>query len=373
MKKHFINLFGFISIIGLLLTSCAKKSEPTTDIQVTINGTAIDQVALSLNSFMSYEFTVQSSEQVGRMELLKSVNGVNSTISVLSYSTGQLEKVTGSILVASEMKLTLNVFSLNNMITASKTIQAKIFVTTNPVTSITLTSAKTGGVIADILTGITARGVCWSTKPNATVDLATKTSDGTGTGAFTSDLTNLAMGTTYYVRSYINGTQGVVYGNEQIFTTLSPPVPTIPNGGFEAPVISGYVMNPQPNVWTFTGGGAGMQANGSAFGAKTAPEGNQTALFQQAASISQTFDFTAGNYALSLKAAQRGTQAQTFEFYFDAILIGKLQPAAADFELFISDTFTATAGPHKITLTATNLKGGDNSGFIDDVKLLYRP
>lgn len=373
MKKHIIILFGFIAIIGLLLTSCAKKTESSTDIQVTINGNAVDQVALSLNSFMVYEFTVQSSEQVGRMELMKNVNGVNSNISVLGYSKGQLEKVAGSILVTSEMKLTLNVYSLNNMITASRTISAKIFVTTNPVTDITLTSARTGGVIADILTGITARGVCWSTKPNATVDLATKTNDGTGTGAFTSDLKNLAMGTTYYVRSYINGSQGVIYGNEQIFTTLSPPVPSIPNGGFEAPVISGFVMNPQPNVWIFTGGGAGMQANGSAFGAKAAPEGNQTALFQQAASISQTMDFPAGNYAISLKAAQRGTQAQTFEIYFDATLIGKLQPASADFELFVSDTFTASAGPHKITISGTNAKGGDNSGFIDDVKLLYRP
>jgi hypothetical protein len=71
--------------------------------------------------------------------------------------------------------------------------------------------------------------------------------------------------------------------------------------------------------------------------------------------------------------AQRGAQAQTFEVYFDAILIGKVQPATADFELFVSDTFTATAGLHKITITGTNAKGGDNSGFVDDVKLVYRP
>ena len=96
MKKHIINLFGIISMIGFLLASCEKKTESSTDVQVTINGTAIDQVALTLNSFMSYEFTVQSSERVGRMELMKNVNGVNSSISVLGYSTGQLEKVAGS-------------------------------------------------------------------------------------------------------------------------------------------------------------------------------------------------------------------------------------------------------------------------------------
>jgi hypothetical protein len=180
------------------------------------------------------------------------------------------------------------------------------------------------------------------------------------------------MGTTYYVRSYAVGPQGVLYGNELAFSTLSPPVPAVPNGGFEAPVIAGFVMNPQPNVWTFTGGGAGMQRNGSAFGASSAPEGLQTALFQNGAEISQTFDFTAGNFALGFMAAQRGAQKQSFEVYFDLTLIGKIVPASATFEAFVSDTFTATAGPHKITIRGTN-SGGDNTGFIDDVKLIYRP
>lgn len=373
MKKNIIYLFGLISVVGILLTSCKNETETVTTVDVTINGNAVDQVALSLNSLMSYEFAVQSSDKVGHIELLKSVNGVNSNISVVSSSTGNSEKVAGSVLVSSEMKLTLNVFSKDYKLTASKSIQIKIFVTTNAVTDITLTSAKSGGVIAEMLTNITARGVVWSTKPNPTNDLTTKTSDGTGTGAFVSEMKNLAMGTTYYVRSYIVGAQGVIYGNEQIFTTLSPPVPEIPNGGFEAPVISGFVMNPQPNVWTFTGGGAGMQRNGSAFGAKNAPEGFQTGLFQQAASISQTMDLPAGNYAISMKAAQRGAQAQTFEILFDAQVIGKFQPATADFELFVSDTFTATPGSHKITVAGTNAKGGDNSGFVDEVKLLYRP
>jgi hypothetical protein len=373
MKKNIVFLFGIISILGILLTACKNETESVTTIDVTINGKAVDQVALSLNSLMSYEFAVQSSDKVGRIELLKNVNGINSGLSVAGSTTGSSEKVAGSVLVTSEMKLILNVFGKDFKLAATKSIQVKIFVTTNAVTEIALTSAKSGGVIADMLTNITARGVCWSTLPNPTNDLVTKTSDGSGTGAFVSEMKNLAMGTTYFVRSYIVGAQGVIYGNEQVFTTLSPPVPEIPNGGFEAPVISGFVMNPQPNVWTFTGGGAGMQRNGSAFGAKNAPEGFQTGLFQQAASISQMMDLPAGNYAISLKGAQRGTQAQTFELYFDALLIGKFQPATADFELFVSDKFTAAAGTHKITITGSNAKGGDNSGFIDEVKLLYRP
>jgi hypothetical protein len=168
MKKHIINLFGFISIIGLIVISCEKKTEPSIDIQVTINKNAVDQVALALNSLMSYEFTVQSSEQVGRLELMKNVNGVSSNISVVGYSTGQLEKVAGSILVTSEMKLTLNVYSLSNMITATKTIQAKIFATTNAIIEITLTSAKTGvpsAPVAFVGAKLRVRQMIWLPKP----------------------------------------------------------------------------------------------------------------------------------------------------------------------------------------------------------------
>lgn len=372
MKKNIIYILGVFSVFCLFLSGCTKKTESVTTIGATINGNAVDQVALSLNSFLSYEFAVQSSEKVGRMELVKIVNGTSTNIAVVGHASSTGDKVDGSVMVTSEMQLTLSVYGNDNYVIASKTILVKIFVTTNAITEITLTSAKTGGVIADMLTNITARGVCWSTSPGPTTDLSTKTSDGTGTGSFVSTLSNLAMGTTFYVRSYIIGSTGVIYGNEQIFTTLSPPVPAVPNGGFELPVISGFVMNPQPNVWAFTGGG-GEQANGSAFGATTAPEGVQTGLFQQGASISQTFDFPAGNYAISFKVAQRGAQAQTFEVYFDALLIGKVQPATSAWELFVSSTFTATAGAHKLTITGTNTKGGDNSGFVDDVKLVYRP
>ncbi len=360
-------------MIILFLTGCKNQMESVITIQATINGEVVDQVALSLNSLMGYEFTVQSSGKVGRMELIKNVNGVNTNISVVGFANGANEKVAGSVEVTSDMQLTLVVYD-KNKISTSKTILIEIFVKTNEVTDITLTSAKTGGAVADAGGVISARGVCWSTLPNPTIETSPKSNDGVGTGEFISEMKNLSPATTYYVRSYAIGSQGVLYGNEQIFSTLIPPVPTVPNGGFEDPVIaSGFLRRPTPNVWTFVGTGAGIQKNGSAFGAKTAPEGVQTALFQNGGvAIFQTIEFTEGYFALSFMAAQRGTQAQTFEVYFDDTLIGKLQPASADFEYFVSDTFFATAGPHKITIKGTNGHGGGNAGFIDDVKLEYR-
>jgi uncharacterized protein (TIGR02145 family) len=66
---------------------------------------------------------------------------------------------------------------------------------------------------------ITERGVVWSTSTNPRIALSTKTSNGTGTGSFTSSLTNLTPKTTYYVRAYATNSAGTGYGNEISFTT----------------------------------------------------------------------------------------------------------------------------------------------------------
>jgi hypothetical protein len=75
-------------------------------------------------------------------------------------------------------------------------------VTTTAISNITSTSADSGGnVTSDGGAVVTARGVCWSTSPNPTTSDNT-TSNGTGTGIFTSNITGLMENTTYYVRAY---------------------------------------------------------------------------------------------------------------------------------------------------------------------------
>ena len=93
-------------------------------------------------------------------------------------------------------------------------------VTTSAASNITANSATCGGnVTSDGGAGITARGVCWSTSHNPTVSNS-HTSDGSGTGSFTSNLTGLTAGTTYYVRAYATNSAGTAYGNEVSFTTI---------------------------------------------------------------------------------------------------------------------------------------------------------
>ena len=49
-----------------------------------------------------------------------------------------------------------------------------------------------------------------------------KTNDGTGTGAFESNLTDLLSRTTYYVRAYAINSAGTSYGDQVSFSTDSP-------------------------------------------------------------------------------------------------------------------------------------------------------
>ena len=93
--------------------------------------------------------------------------------------------------------------------------------TTTSVTSVTLTSAVSGGnITSDGGEAITARGVCWNTTGSPTISNS-KTSDGTGTGSFTSNITVLTPGTNYFVRAYATNSIGTFYGDEKSFTTLS--------------------------------------------------------------------------------------------------------------------------------------------------------
>ncbi len=91
--------------------------------------------------------------------------------------------------------------------------------TTYTVSNITSASAATGGsVTTSGGAEVTARGVCWGVSHGPTV-VSNKTTDGTGIGDFTSNITNLMTNTTYFVRAYATNSVGTAYGNEVSFTS----------------------------------------------------------------------------------------------------------------------------------------------------------
>ena len=119
-------------------------------------------------------------------------------------------------------------------------------VTTSSVSDITGSTATCGGTVTDDGgVAVTGRGVCWATRPNPTVN-GSHTSNGTGTGAFTSIITGLEANTTYYVRAYATNGVGRAYGEEVTFTTeaASPVVNGQPCHGTETVTdIDGNVYN----------------------------------------------------------------------------------------------------------------------------------
>ena len=118
--------------------------------------------------------------------------------------------------------------------------------TTASITAITSNSAVTGGNITDDGNSpVTARGVCWSTSSNPTIS-DNHTSDGTGEGSYSSNISGLNCFTTYYVRAYATNSVGTSYGDVVSFATTSLNVGDNYQGGIIAYVFQdgdpGYVV-----------------------------------------------------------------------------------------------------------------------------------
>ena len=93
--------------------------------------------------------------------------------------------------------------------------------TTTDAINVSATSITSGGNISNDGGGtISARGVCWSTNPEPTIN-DSKTTDGNGTGTFASTVNGLTAGKLrYYVRAYATNEAGTAYGNSVRFSTL---------------------------------------------------------------------------------------------------------------------------------------------------------
>ena len=96
-------------------------------------------------------------------------------------------------------------------------------VTTTVASSIGNFTASSGGnVTSEGEASVTARGVLWGTSPGLSMPSANSTSNGSGTGSFTSSLTGLSVGTVYYYRAYALNSVGYGYGTELSFVTTGP-------------------------------------------------------------------------------------------------------------------------------------------------------
>jgi uncharacterized protein (TIGR02145 family) len=114
--------------------------------------------------------------------------------------------------------------------------------TTNNVIAQSITASSGGNITDNGGSTVTARGVVWNTTGTPTISNS-KTTDGSGTGSYVSNISALSPSTTYFVRAYATNSAGTAYGNEQTFTTvaLSPQVKDIDGNTYNTVQIGAQV------------------------------------------------------------------------------------------------------------------------------------
>jgi hypothetical protein len=147
---------------------------------------------------------------------------------------------------------------------------------------------------------------------------------------------------------------------------------SLKHAGFETPSFDSYMYSPTDSFWVFMNNQAGIQHNGSAFAAATAPEGEQTAFIQRTGAVSQRFNCWGGQISFSFKVAQRGSQVQTVNVYLDTVLLGAYTPAFSSFETDSTAPVSVAAGSHTIKFQGMN-GSADNAAFLDRVTVNFTP
>jgi hypothetical protein len=184
----------------------------------------------------------------------------------------------------------------------------------------------------------------------------------------------LTANITYYYKITAVNTNGESAGSAEV--SGMPTDASVFN--FELPGIGAgnFQYDPLGGPWTFNGAspnGSGLVANGSGFGNPNAPGANtQAAFLQEDGSASQTLrGFVPGvNYTITFSAAERNGYNQSWNVQIDNRIIGSFNPgSAATAYTDYSASFIATASAHTLKFSGTDLAGGDNTVFIDNVRV----
>lgn len=172
------------------------------------------------------------------------------------------------------------------------------------------------------------------------------------------------------------------YDNFKLLPSSAGPVSlTVPNAGFEAPVVGNgnFQYGPTGGSWTFAGGG-GISGTNSPFTGvpSAAPEGVQVAFIQAGGTISQSIAGFQANasYIITFKAIQRtnccNSTGQDIAVYIDNTLVGTFHPSNIAYVEYSTPTFTTTSGAHTVKFAGLNVNG-DQTAFLDNVRITGSP
>lgn len=221
----------FLLSVGVLLLFSCKKEIPATIPTVRV-------IAMTNITAISADFEGEIDSDGGAPITLRGIcwsTNQNPSITGNKIASGSgLGSFTGSITgLTAGAAYFVRAYAINEVGTAysSQTTFTALallpVLTTTSASTITSTSAISGGNITnDGGASITARGICWAKTSSPTINNS-KTTDGTGSGSFASAISSLEPFTTYYIRAYATNGAGTSYGNEVTIKTLEN-IPTIP-------------------------------------------------------------------------------------------------------------------------------------------------
>ena len=177
-----------------------------------------------------------------------------------------------------------------------------------------------------------------------------------------------------------NSTPGTaVYDNFKLLaSTAGSSSLTVPNAGFEAPVVGNgnFQYGPAGGSWTFANGG-GISGTNSPFTGvpSAAPEGVQVAFIQATGTVSQSIPgFQASaNYVITFSAIQRtnccNVSGQDIGVYIDNTLLAQFHPSNTGYVEYSTPVFTTSTGAHTIKFAGLNGAASGETAFMDNVRI----
>jgi hypothetical protein len=183
---------------------------PTNLIEITSSSTSVN-LSWTDNSTNETGFIIERRTSIGNYAIVGKAN-----TNILTFIDNGLTPGTNYVYRVYSYNAIGRSITYSNEIAISPDVSLNV--STTPITIINFFTASSGGNVSSIGgTNIISKGIVWSTKPNPTIDLITKTNDGTTSGVFLSDMNNLLPNTDYHVRAYATNNFGTWYGEDVIF------------------------------------------------------------------------------------------------------------------------------------------------------------
>ncbi|MEY4892169.1 MAG: hypothetical protein RIQ34_781 [Bacteroidota bacterium] len=213
----------------------------------TLTGSNLTNADVVLAALAGYSFSTTSGGTYTTTLSITQPGGVFSQAVFVKFQPTAVQSYTGNISISGG-----GIAAAINVAASGSGVNTASSVTTDAASAITATSATCAGTITSIgCSAITAYGIEYSTTNGF--------SNGSGTsvaasnlsgGNFSSNLSGLSSGTTYYYKAYATNGGGTTWGTQQSFTTVAPSLSAGTLTAFGNVCINNATT---PNAFTITG------------------------------------------------------------------------------------------------------------------------